>query len=191
MIVLIVGLVLFLGVHSISIFNVSWRNQMVTRYGEQRFKGVYSLVALAGFVLIVWGYGLARMEPVVVYNPPFWLRHVAMLLLIPVFPLLVAAHLPSRIGSIVKHPMLVAVKLWALAHLLANGMLADLLLFGAFLGWAVADRISVKKRPVTPVTPPPTGARNDIIVIVAGLALFIVFSLWLHAWLIGVAPIAR
>ncbi|ARU55507.1 NnrU family protein [Oleiphilus messinensis] len=191
MIVLILGLILFLGVHSISIFNVSWRNQMVTRYGEQRFKGIYSLVALAGFVLIVWGYGLARMEPVVVYNPPFWLRHVAMLLLIPVFPLLVAAHLPSRIGNIVKHPMLVAVKLWALAHLLANGMLADLLLFGAFLGWAVADRISVKKRPVTPGTPPPTGVRNDIIVIVAGLALFIVFSLWLHAWLIGVAPIAR
>ena len=137
---LILGLVLFLGVHSVSIVARPWRDGMVARLGEGPWKGLYSLVSLAGFVLIVYGYGLARQSPMVLYTPPLALRHGAMLLMLPVFVLLLAAYLPGRLQRAAKHPMLAATKFWALAHLLANGTLADVLLFGGFLAWAVADR---------------------------------------------------
>jgi len=191
MTLLVLGLILFLGSHSLSIFNEAWRDRMHARLGENAWKGAYSLVALLGFVLIVYGYGQARLDPVVVYNPPFWLRHVAMLLLVPVFPLLLATYLPGRIKSAAKHPMLVATKLWALAHLLANGTLADVLLFGGFLAWAVADRISMKRRQQRPLPAAPAGKANDIIAIVGGLALYGAFVMVLHTWLIGVSPIGR
>src|SRR5512139_4027043 len=122
--VLLLGLVLFLGVHSISIASEPWRNRMVARLDEGPWKGLYSLASIVGFALIVWGYGLARLDPVLVYIPPDWLRPVAMVLLVPVFPLLLAAYLPGRIQSAAKHPMLLATQLWAVTHLLANGMLA-------------------------------------------------------------------
>jgi uncharacterized membrane protein len=189
--ILIAGLALFFAVHSISIVNDSWRDRMVARLGEGPWKGLYSVASILGLILIVWGYGLARQDPVVLYLPPSWLRHVAMLLLIPVFPLLLAAYLPGRIQTATKHPMLAAVKLWALAHLLANGMLADVLLFGGFLTWAVVDRISMKRRTPRPIPAAPPSKGNDLMAVLLGLALYVGFVLWLHAWLIGVAPVAR
>src|ERR1700688_706034 len=143
---LIVGLVLFLGVHSVAIVAPTLRARTIQALGEGAWKGLYALVSLVGFVLICYGFGLARQAPVILYSPPTWLRYVALILMVPVFPLLVAAYLPGRIKTAAKHPMLAAVKFWALAHLLANGTLADVVLFGGFLAWAVIDRISLKKR---------------------------------------------
>jgi uncharacterized membrane protein len=157
--------------------------------GEKPYKGIYSLLSIVGFVLLVWGYGVARQHPIVVYAPPLWTRHLTALLMLPVFPLLLAAYLPGRIKAAVKHPMLAAIKAWAFAHLLANGMAADLLLFGGFLIWAVADRISIKHRPVVRPTPgPPPMKYNDVIAVVGGLALYVIFVFWLHLRLIGVSP---
>lgn len=187
--VLIVGLILFLGVHSLSIVNASWRQSAVARYGETTWLGFFALVSVVGLALIAWGYGLARQDPVVLYIPPHWLRHVSLLLLVFVFPLILAAYLPGRIQRATKHPMLVAVKLWAVAHLLANGMLADVLLFGGFLAWAVADRISLKRREVGPPPSAPPSKWNDLIAVVAGLGLYLVFMFGGHLWLIGVAPV--
>jgi uncharacterized membrane protein len=187
--VLVLGLAIFLGVHSVSIVNEPWRNRVAAAIGEWPWKGLYALVSIAGFALIVWGYGLARQDPVLLYVPPAWLRHVAMLLLLPVFPLLLAAYLPGRIQAAARHPMLVATKLWALAHLLSNGMAADVLLFGAFLAWAVADRISLKRRTPRAIPHAPASRANDAIAVVGGLALYVAFALWLHTRLIGVALI--
>ncbi len=189
--VLLLGLVVFFAAHSVSIVDEPWRNRVAAKMGEGPWKGVYSLASLAGFALVVWGYGLARQDPVVLYLPPAWLRHLAMLLLVPVFPLLLAAYLPGRIQSAVRHPMLLATKLWAVAHLAANGMLADVVLFGAFLAWAVVDRISMKRRTPRPVPHAPASKVNDLIAVIAGLGLYVAFVLWLHAWLIGVSPIGR
>jgi uncharacterized membrane protein len=191
MLYLILGLVMFLGVHSVEIVSPTFRSRAVARFGEKPYKGIYSLLSIVGFVLLVWGYGVARQDPILVYAPPLWMRHLTLLLMLPVFPLLLAAYLPGRIKAAVKHPMLAAVKAWAFAHLLANGMLADLLLFGGFLLWAVADRISVKRRAVVrPVPGPPPGKYNDLIAVVGGLALYAIFVFWLHTWLIGVPPLA-
>lgn len=183
---LIAGLVIFLGVHSIRIFAPAWRDRMVARLGLNGWKLIYSVVSLAGFVLIVIGYGEARLEPVVVWQPPFFLRPVAALLMLLVFPLLLTAHFPGYLKAAVKHPMLVAVKTWAVAHLLVNGMLADVLLFGSFLAWAVIDRIAVGKRgEPAPVAGP---IRNDVIAVLGGMVLYIVFVAWAHRWLFGVQP---
>lgn len=191
MLYLILGLVIFLGVHSVEIVSPAFRSRAVARLGEKPYKGIYSLLSIIGFVLLVWGYGVARQDPILVYAPPVWMGHLTMLLMLPVFPLLLAAYLPGRIKAAVKHPMLAAVKAWAFAHLLANGMLADVLLFGGFLLWAVADRISVKRRAVVrPVPGPPPGKYNDLIAVVGGLALYVLFVFWLHTWLIGVPPVA-
>lgn len=187
--VLIAGLILFLGMHSISMVNASWRDSMASRIGEQSWQGLYSLVSLAGFVLIIWGYGLARQDPALLYIPPVWLRHVALLLMVFVFPLLLATYLPGRIQTLTEHPMLAATKIWAFAHLLANGTLADVVLFGSFLVWAVLDRISMKRREPRPVPGAPASGWNDVIAVVGGLGLYVAFVLWLHAWLFGVSPV--
>lgn len=190
MIYLILGLVIFLGVHSVEIFSPTFRSNAVARMGEGAYKGIYSLISIASFVLLVWGYGVARQDPILLYAPPVWMRHVTALLMLPVFPLFLAAYLPGRIKTTLKHPMLVSIKLWAFAHLLSNGMLADLLLFGGFLAWAVADRISLKRRPVVrPVPGPPPLKYNDLVAVVGGLALYVIFVMWLHLKLIGVSPI--
>jgi uncharacterized membrane protein len=183
---LVLGLVLFFAAHSVSIVSDPWRNRMVAKLGEWPWKGMYALVSIAGFALMVWGYVLARQDPLVLYAPPAWLRPVAMVLLAPVFPLLMAAYLPGRIKTAAKHPMLAATKLWAFAHLLVNGMLADVLLFGAFLVWAVLDRISMKHRAQRPIPSIPPTAANDFIAIAGGLTFYVAFVLWLHGWLIGV-----
>jgi uncharacterized membrane protein len=186
--VLIIGLVLFLGIHSISIFAPGLRERVRSRMGDGPWKGVYSLVSLLGFVLIIYGFGLARQSPVVLYTSPTWMRHVTALFMLPVFSLLIAAYLPGRIKTAAKHPLLAAVKFWAFAHLLANGMLADVLLFGGFLAWAVMDRISLKKRPQNLRTAPP-GRFNDAIAVIAGLVLYVIFIGWAHVRLFGVAPL--
>ena len=183
---LVLGLVLFLGVHSVSIVAPRWRDGMVASIGEPGWKSAYAVASLVGFALLAFGYGATRADPVVLWTPPVAMRHVAFLLMLPVFPLLLAAYLPGRIKAAAKHPMLLATKLWATAHLLANGNLADVLLFGGFLAWAVADRISVKKRPVRPVPGAPPGAANDAIAVVAGLAIYAAFLFGVHRWLIGV-----
>jgi len=187
---LIAGLVIFLGVHSVGIVAPAWREAQIARRGERPWKGLYSVVSIIGFALLVYGYGVARHAPVVLYAPPAFLRHVALLLLVPVFPLLLAAYLPGRIKAAVQHPMLLSVKLWATAHLLANGTVHDVVLFGAFLAWAVLDLIAAKRRAVPRAIPgAPPSPRNDVIAIVAGLALYAAFVLAVHQWLIGVSPL--
>ena len=188
---LIAGLVLFLGVHSVAIIAPTFRTRTIQRMGEGAWKGLYALISLAGFVLICYGFGLARQAPVVLYSPPTWLRHLALLVMLPVFPLLIAAYLPGRIKTAAKHPMLAAIKFWAFAHLLANGFLADVLLFGGFLAWAVVDRISVKRRATPQVlrTAPP-GPWNDAIAVVLGLAVYALLIGWAHVRLFGVSPLS-
>jgi uncharacterized membrane protein len=189
MIYLVAGLLLFLGVHSVAIVAPAWRDGMVARLGDATWKALYTVVAISGFILLVHGYGLARLDPQVLYAPPPLMRHVAALLMLPVFPLLLAAYLPGRIKAAVKHPMLAATKAWALAHLLVNGTVPDVLLFGGFLAWAVADRIAAGKRAVQRRTPgSPPSRWNDLIAVVGGLVLYVVFIAWAHQRLIGVAP---
>jgi uncharacterized membrane protein len=188
MLTLVAGLLIFLGVHSSMIFAPQLRARAVARVSEGPWKGIYALVSLFGFVLICYGFGMARQSPVVLFTPPHWMRHVTFLLMLPVFPLILAAYLPGRIKTALKHPMLAAVKFWALAHLLANGTLADLLLFGGFLAWAVVDRISLKRRTqVIPTAPP--GKFNDAVAVIVGLALYAFFIAWAHVRLFGVSPL--
>ena len=187
--ILLVGLVLFLGIHSVSIVAPGWRAAQVARLGEGPWKGLYSGIAAVGLGLLIYGYGVARQSPVVLYTPPPALRHLALLLMLPVFALLLAPYLPGRIRTATKHPMLLAVKLWAFAHLLANGTLADVLLFGGFLVWAVADRISVKRRAPRAIPGAPPRPFNDVIVVVVGLALYALFLFGAHRWLFGVSPL--
>ena len=189
MTLLIVGLLLFLGVHSVSIVAPGWRDAQFAQRGEAAWKGLYSVAAAIGLGLIIYGYAAARQAPVVLYTPPLALRHLSLLLLLPVFVLLFAAYLPGRIKTATKHPMLLATKLWALAHLLANGNLADVLLFGGFLVWAVAGRVSLKRRPARAVPGAPERPINDAIALIGGLAAYGGVVLWAHAWLIGVAPL--
>ncbi len=185
----LIGLVLFLGIHSVAIVAPAWRDAQVAR-NERAWKGVYSVFSIAGFALLIYGYGIARQTPVVLWTPPVAMRHIALLLMLPAFPLLLAAYLPGRIKSAIKHPMLLAVMLWASAHLLANGMLVDVILFGAFLAWAVLDRIAVRRRAVPRAIPGETpSVPNDAIALVAGLAIYGVFLAWAHRWLIGVSPL--
>lgn len=189
MALLIVGLILFFGAHSLAIVAPAWRQRMIDGGGEGRIKGLVSVISLAGFVLLVWGYGAARPVTPVLYTPPMGLKHFSLLLMLPVFPLLVSTYLPGRIKAAVKHPMLTAVKTWSLAHLLSNGTLADVLLFGSFLAWAVVDRISIKRRGGKPA--PAAGTIvNDVIAVVVGLGLYVAFIFGLHQWLFGVPPIA-
>lgn len=187
MIQLVVGLVIFLGIHSVSIVARPWRNAMVARVGAGPWKAGYSLISLLGFVLMIGGYSAARLEPSLLYVPPVGLRHVAGLLMLPVFPLLFATYLSGRLKRWAKHPMLVAVKFWALAHLLANGMLADVLLFGSLLLWAVLDRISVKRRGEAPAAAEGK-VLNDVLAIVLGLAVYGIFVMGGHLKLFGVSP---
>ena len=185
---LLAGLVIFFGVHSVAIVAPSWRDQMAARLGDAAWKAAYSLVSIVGFVLLVRGYAAARLDPVLLYEPPHWLRHIAAILMVPVFPLLLSAYLPGRIKAAAQHPMLAAIKLWATAHLLANGMLGDVLVFGGFLAWAVVDRISLKRRLPRAAPALPEGRYNDLIAVVLGFALYVWFIAWAHARLFGVQP---
>ncbi|MFY9514520.1 MAG: NnrU family protein, partial [Rubrivivax sp.] len=165
---LILGLVLFLGVHSVRIVADGWRSATIARVGDKAWKGLYTLASLAGFALIVWGYGQARLAPVALWVPMVWTRHLAALLMLLSFVLLAAAYVPRNgIKAAVHHPMVLGVKVWALAHLLANHTLADLLLFGAFLVWAVADFRSARQRDRAAGTTYASGTTGATLVAVA------------------------
>ena len=192
MTILLAGLVIFLGAHSVRIFGEGWRGRTIDRLGANAWKGLYSLVSGIGLVLIIWGFGLARQQPVQVWSPPPGMRHLASLLVLVSFVLLAAAYVPgNRIRARLRHPMVLGVKLWALAHLLANGNLAHLTLFGAFLVWAVLDFRAARGRDRLAGTAPEPGSAGATGVTVAiGVGAWIAFSLWLHGLLIGVRPFA-
>ena len=190
---LVLGLVLFLGVHSVRIVADGWRTQMRARLGEGAWKGLYSVASVVGLVLVVWGYGLARQQPVVLWNPPVGMRHAASLLTLIAFVLLAAAYVPRNVFKAkLHHPMVLSVKVWALAHLISNGNLADVVLFGAFLLWAVLSFRAARQRDraQNTVYAPGTAAGTGIAVVV-GTAAWAGFAFWAHVWLIGVAPMGR
>jgi len=189
-IALVLGLLIFLGVHSTRLFAADWRTTQVERRGLGAWKGLYSVVAVVGLLLIIWGYGQARLAPTWLWVSPVWTRHLAALLTIPAFILLAATYVPgTHIKARVGHPMLLGVKFWALAHLIANGTLADLLLFGGFLAWAVALYVVLRRRDrLAGVRYPAAGVSRDGIAVVVGLLAWVIFALWLHGPLIGVRP---
>lgn len=189
---LVVGLLLFLGVHSLGMLAPGWREGMVARLGANGWKGVYSLLSLAGLVLIVIGYREARADAVLLYAAPLWTRHLAALLMLPAFVLLVASKyvtgtwLKARVG----HPMVLGTKVWALAHLLANGMLADVVLFGSFGLWAVLLYVHSRREDRRQGRGyPARGWRRDALAWVIGAVVWAVFAFWLHGWLFGVRPL--
>ena len=187
---LILGLVLFLGAHSVRIVADDWRTAQIARIGEAKWKGLYALLSLAGLVLIVWGFGQARLAPIVVWSPPAWTRHAASLLVLPAFVLIVAGNLRgTRMKAAVGHPMVLGTKIWALAHLLANGTLADIVLFGSFLVWAIVDYASSRRRDRVAGTVYPLGSwSRDALAVVIGIVAWVVFGFWLHGPLLGVRP---
>jgi uncharacterized membrane protein len=191
MMVLIVGLILFLGIHLVPT-SPELRDGLKERIGEIPYKVIFSLLSLVGLVVIVLGYHKLQLHPgknPILWEPPIWTRHIAVALMLPAMILLVASVIPSRIRTAVRHPMLIAIKTWAFAHLIANGDLGALLLFGSFLAFAVYDRISVKKRGAQgPLGSAPSSAINDVIVVVLGVALYAALLLGGHQWLIGVSP---
>ncbi|MDB5856616.1 MAG: protein NrnU [Ramlibacter sp.] len=194
MVTLVLGLVLFLGAHSVRVFADGWRTAMVARVGEKAWKGGYAVVAIVGFGLILWGFSLARHDPVVLWpQPPTAVRHVAALLVLIAFVLLVAAYVPgNQVKAWVHHPMVLGVKLWAFAHLIANNTLADLVLFGAFLLWAVLDFRASRRRDRAEGTVYPAGRPSrTAVTVVVGVVAWAVFAFWLHASWIGVAPFGR
>lgn len=192
MAILIAGLVLFLAPHSVRIFADGWRAERIQRMGPLPWKGMYAVLSIVGFVLIVWGYGLARQAPVELWSPPVWTRHVAALLTLPAFILIVAAYVPgTHMKAALGHPMVAGTKIWAFAHLISNGRLADVLLFGAFMVWAIVLYASARKRDRRAgVTYPARGASRDAIALVVGTAAWAAFAFYLHAPLIGVRPFA-
>jgi len=187
MLQLLLGLVLFFGMHSMSIVALPLRDKLAAK-SEIGWKLLYSLVSLLGIVLMVKGYADLRLAPTILYTSPVWLRYVAAILLLPIFVLSLAPYFSGRINCVVKHPQLLALQVWALAHLLVNGTIADALLFGSFLLWAVMDRISMTRRHSRSVLGMPQSGANDIILIVAGLALYAVFVFGFHEVLFGVRP---
>ncbi|OHV98190.1 hypothetical protein AKG95_02735 [Janthinobacterium lividum] len=190
MTVLILGLLLFLGLHSVRIVADGWRGAQLARLGEKRWKGLYSLVAFAGLGLIIWGYALARQQPQVLWTPPMGLRHASALLMLFSLILLVAANVPrNRIKTWVRHPMLLGTQLWAVAHLLANGSVADVLLFGGFLAWSSVDLYAALRRDRAAGTRYQGGTMpGTLIAIGAAVALWLLLAFWLHGVLFGVRP---
>ena len=192
MLVLVLGLAVFFAIHLVPA-NVELRNGLINRFGEVGYKAIFGILSLIGLTLIVLGFAKLQLHPgkdPQLWVPPLWARHVAIALMLPAMIALVAAYVPSHIHSALKHPMLVAIKLWALAHLLANGDLAALVLFGSFLAFAVYDRISVKRRGALGPLGSKTGPwLNDAIVVVLATALYAAILLWLHKYFIGVSPL--
>lgn len=190
MIVLVIGLILFLGVHSIRTVGEDWRGRQIETLGLRRWKGLYSLASVLGFVILVWGYSLARDNPVVIWTPPAGMRHATALFTLIAFIFLAAPNIPGNaFKARVGHPMLIGVKFWAFGHLIANGTLHDIVLFGTFLAWAVVTFIACRRRDRRQgVTYAPGTARGTSITVVAGIAGWAIFAGVLHKLLIGVSP---
>ena len=190
MTLLILGLVIFLGVHSVRIVADGWRSAVLQRVGEGGWKGLYAVASVLGLALIVWGYGAARQQPLVLWALPVWTRHLAALLTLPAFVMVTAAYVPGNaIKARLKHPMVLGVKVWAVAHLIANNTLPSLLLFGGILLWAVFDFRSLRQRDRAAQTVYAPGRSGPTAVTVAvGVAAWAVFAFWAHGVLIGVRP---
>ncbi len=190
MTLLIIGIIVFLGLHLLPTVS-GLRQKLTARLGENGYKALFSLVSIAGFALLV--YGFAKAPVIQVWSPPGWTRWVAIVLMLPAFIFLVAAYVPGQIKARLKHPFLVAIKTWALAHLIANGDLASIILFGSFLAYAVYDRITLKQRKPTAIVEVPGSGppRNDVIAVVVGTVLYVVFLVWLHPLLIGTSPLPQ
>ena len=194
---LILGLVMFLGAHSVRIWADGWRNQTIEAYGEKAFKGVYALVSILGFYLLVVGYGEARLQTVALWNPPIFTKHISLLLMLFSSILLMATYIPrNHFKMRLGHPMVLSVKVWALSHLLANGNLADLVLFGSFLIWAVLnfrsararDRAQIQNPDAIEDAPLKPNLFATLIALFGGMALWALITFVLHAKLVGVAP---
>jgi uncharacterized membrane protein len=190
MTLLVLGLVIFLGVHSTRVFADGWRSAQVARLGEKGWKGLYTLASVVGLVMLVWGYGVARQTPVPLWTPVVGLRHLASLLTLLAFVLIAAVYVPrNSLKARIGHPMVVGVKAWALSHLLANHTLADLLLFGGFLVWAVLCFRAARRRDRAAGTTYPVGTlQGNLLTVVTGVVGWLVFAMWLHGPLIGVKP---
>jgi uncharacterized membrane protein len=193
MLVMVIGLILFFAIHLVPA-NVELKNGLIARFGNGGYKAIFGVFSLVGLALIVLGFYKLQLHPgknPILWDPPTWTRHLALALMLPAMIALVATYIPSHIHVMLKHPMLVAIKIWALAHLLANGDLAALVLFGSFLAFAVYDRISVKKRgDLGPLGKGSGPWINDVIVVVLGVALYALIVLYLHQLVIGVSPMA-
>jgi len=187
---LIAGLVVFLGLHSVRIVASDWRMKQIARVGEGPWKGLYSVLSIAGFVLLIWGFGEARHHPELLYTPPVGLRHANALFTLIAFVLVAAAYVPrNHLKAKLGHPMYAGIKVWALGHLLATGMLHDVVFFGAFLIWAVAGfTVSRRRDRHTGVIYPPGTLLGDVLTLAIGAAIWAAFAFWLHAKWIGVAP---
>jgi uncharacterized membrane protein len=207
---LILGLILFLGAHSVRIFADGWRTQTMAAWGDKAFKGIYTLVSVLGFYLLVVGYGEARLQTVALWNPPIFTKHISMLLMLVSSVLLIAAYIPrNHLKMRLGHPMVLSVKVWALSHLLANGNLADVILFGAFLIWAVLnfksararDRLSIQgsqanlgvheegsSSALTELAPVKPNLLATLLTLAGGMGLWALITFVLHVKLVGVAP---
>ncbi|HTV85123.1 MAG TPA: NnrU family protein [Dyella sp.] len=192
MLVLVLGLILFLGIHSLRIVADGWRTRQIERIGMNRWKGIYSIFAIVGLVLIIWGFGMARQHPVLLYVPPLWLRHLNALLVLIAFFFLAAARVPNNhLKATFGHPQTLAVKIWSFGHLLATGMLHDVVLFLPFLIWSIALYAVSRARDQRAGTVYPPGTiKGDMLIAVIGLVLWALFAFWLHTWLIGVNPMS-
>ena len=190
MVYLIAGLVVFLGVHSVRIVADGWRTQTLQHLGEVTYKGLYSLASAVGFGLIIYGFGVARETPVMLWVPPMGARHAASLLTLIAFVFLAAAYVPrNSIKARVHHPMVLGVKSWALAHLVATGSVAHLVLFGAFLAWGVMSFIAARKRDRVLATQYAAGRLSaTVLTVVVGVAVWAAFAFKLHGLLIGIQP---
>ena len=192
MTLLILGLLILLGTHSVRVFADGFRERMIAKLGTNGWKAVYAVLSLAGFVLIVWGFGLARQQPVSLYVPPLALRHANSLFTLLAFVLVAAAYVPrNHLKAWLGHPMLAGVKLWALGHLLATGFLHDVILFGSFLAWAIVLFATSRRRDRrNGVTWARGTVAGDLLTGIAGIGAWAAFAFWAHLHWIGVAPIA-
>jgi len=188
---LIIGLILFLGAHSIRMVADAWRTQAIASWGEKPFKGVYTLIALVGFYAMVTGYAEARLQTVALWTPPIATRHISVLLMLLASVLMAAAYVPrNHLKLRMGHPMVLSVKVWALAHLLANGNLADVVLFGSFLLWSVFNFKAARARDRA-AAPVQTNAKTSatLLTLLIGVAMWALFAFYLHAQLVGVSPL--
>lgn len=188
--ILIFGLFIFFGVHLLHLLAPGWRQRQIARLGEKPWKALFAAVALAGLVLICWGFGRARQLPLVLYAPPPSLRHVTALFTLVAFVLVAAAYVPrNHMKAALGQPMLLGVVVWASGHLLSIGMLHDVVLFGAFLAWALLMAVALRQRDRLAGVQPPAGTlRGDGLAVAIGLVAWVIFAFWLHGWLIGVDP---
>jgi len=189
---LVVGLIVFIGAH-VFVTMRAQRAAAIARIGEGPYKGLMALVSLVGIILIGYGFGAYRASGyIVVWEPPAWTRHVTVALMWPATVCVVASYSRGNIWRKLKHPMLVGVKTWAVAHLISNGDLGSIILFGAILAWAVYDRITLKRRTDPGAPPIPVrGTRNDIIAVVIGTLLYLALGFWFHPYVVGVPAFAR